>query len=245
MLFGEANTATENNINKLVTRFNAPILEKKLVVCEELYLPPGSDKANAIKTFITEKETVAEHKYQSAQQVEQVCSFIFITNHKPIWLEEGDRRFYVIEVKHDGHRLGPRGSEYAQEVGELINSLADPNQLAALYQALIKHPVPESFDPHSLDILEHSTNIMTELRESSFDINRVSVEEYLNREYYKEYKAYVCNEDYMGSFEENYRYTMHYKKLYTKKGKKPSVHHENIYKYHSKRFDFIQKMRFA
>ena len=181
MLFGEANTATENNINKLVSRFNAPILEKKLVVCEELYLPPGSDKANAIKTFITEKETVAEHKYQSAQQVEQVCSFIFITNHKPIWLEEGDRRFYVIEVKHDGHRLGPRGSEYAQEVGELINSLADPNQLAALYQALIKHPMPDSFDPHSLDVLEHSTNIMTELRESSFDINRVSVEEYLNR----------------------------------------------------------------
>tara|TARA_B100001063_G_C16695816_1_gene519774 strand:- start:6 stop:569 length:564 start_codon:yes stop_codon:yes gene_type:complete len=70
-------------------------------------------------------------------------------------------------------------------------------------------------------------------------------EEYLNREYYKEYKAYVCNEDYMGSFEENYRYTMHYKKLYTKKGKKPSVHHENIYKYHSKRFDFLQKMCFA
>lgn len=63
LLFGPQSTATENNINKLVSRFNAPILEKKLVVCEELYVPPGSEKANAIKTFITERETVAEHKY--------------------------------------------------------------------------------------------------------------------------------------------------------------------------------------
>jgi phage/plasmid-associated DNA primase len=63
LLFGDQNTATENNINKLVSRFNAPVLEKKLVICEELYLPPVSDKANSVKTFITEKDAVVEHKY--------------------------------------------------------------------------------------------------------------------------------------------------------------------------------------
>ena len=86
LLFGDQNTATENNINKLVSRFNAPVLEKKLVICEELYLPPGSDKANSVKTFITEKDAVVEHKYHAVQQVQQVCCFVFITNHQPVWL---------------------------------------------------------------------------------------------------------------------------------------------------------------
>ena len=91
LLFGSKNTGTENNVNKLVSRFNAPVLEKKLVICEELQIPPGSDKANAIKTFITEKNALTENKFQSVHEVEQVCAFIFITNHKPIWLEADDR----------------------------------------------------------------------------------------------------------------------------------------------------------
>ena len=46
-LFGEQNSSTENNVSKLVSRFNAPVLENKFVICEELQIPPGSDKANA------------------------------------------------------------------------------------------------------------------------------------------------------------------------------------------------------
>ena len=180
LLFGTQNTATENNINKLVSRFNAPILEKKLVVCEELYVPPGSDKANAIKTFITEKETVAEHKYQAVQQVEQVCAFIFITNHKPIWLEEDDRRFYVIEVDHDGHRWGPNGEAYSKQVASLMDYLQDNNNLAKLYWALMQHNIPVEFDAHSLDVLGSSTSVMQEIRQASGDIGRQIVKEWLD-----------------------------------------------------------------
>jgi hypothetical protein len=179
LLFGAQNTATENNINKLVSRFNAPILEKKLVICEELFLPPGSDKANAIKTFITEKEAVVEHKYQSVQQVEQFCCFIFITNHKPVWLEEGDRRFYIVHVDHDGHRLGSSGDQYAEMVGKLIDHLAEPRNVAALYKALMQHEISVDFDPYSLQVVEKSTAVMQEIQGSSFDINRKAVEEYL------------------------------------------------------------------
>lgn len=179
LLFGEQNSATENNINKLVSRFNAPVLEKKLVICEELYLPPGSEKANAVKTFITEKEAVVEHKFQAVQQVEQVCCFIFITNHKPIWLEEGDRRFYVVHVDHDGHRFGPNGSKYAKQVGEMMDYFADPKHVASLYAAFAEHKVPSEFNAHSLEVLEKSTAVMREIQESSFDINRKAVDEYL------------------------------------------------------------------
>ena len=61
-LFGVENSSTENNVSKLVSRFNAPVLENKFVICEELQIPPGSDKANAVKTFITERHTMTEHK---------------------------------------------------------------------------------------------------------------------------------------------------------------------------------------
>lgn len=179
LLFGDQNTATENNINKLVSRFNAPVLEKKLVICEELYLPPGSDKANAVKTFITEKEAVVEHKFQSVQQVQQVCCFVFITNHKPVWLEEGDRRFYVVHVDHDGHRFGPNGGTYASQVAALFDHYSDPAHVAALYKALKEHKVADDFDPQSLQVVEKSTAVMREIQESAIDINRKAVEEYL------------------------------------------------------------------
>ncbi len=182
MLFGDQNTATENNINKLVSRFNAPVLEKKLVICEELYLPPGSDKANAVKTFITEKEAVVEHKFQAVQQVQQVCCFVFIANHKPIWLEQGDRRFYVVHVDHDGHRFGPNGTPYAAQVAALFAYLREPKHVAALYRAFMAHQVTADFDPHSLQVVEKSTAVMREIQESSFDINRKAVEEYLQAE---------------------------------------------------------------
>ena len=179
-LFGDQNTATENNINKLVSRFNAPVLEKKLVICEELHLPPGSDKSNAVKTFITEKEAVVEHKYQAVQQVEQFCCFIFITNHKPIWIEQGDRRFYVVHVDHDGHRFGPNGSIYAAQVGAMLDHYEDPHNVAALYNAFRSHSIPTDFDPHSLEVLDKSTNVMKEIQESGIDINRKMVEEHLD-----------------------------------------------------------------
>jgi hypothetical protein len=188
LLFGDQNTATENNINKLVSRFNAPVLEKKLVICEELYLPPGSDKANAVKTFITEKDAVVEHKYQAVQQVQQVCCFVFITNHKPVWLEQGDRRFYVVHVDHDGHRFGTNGTKYASQVAALFAYLDEPKHVAALYKALMAHKVAEDFNPHSLEVVEKSTAVMREIQESSIDINRKAVEEY-----FEEHKIVAAN----------------------------------------------------
>lgn len=182
LLFGQDNTGTENNVNKLVSRFNAPVLEKKLVICEELNIPPGSDKANAIKTFITEKNALTENKYQSVHEVEQVCAFIFITNHKPIWLEADDRRFYVVEVDHDGHRWGPRGAVYAELVKGMLEYLEDPKNVAKLYNALIRRELPSTFSAKTLNVLDHATGVMQTIRSASSDLNESAVAEWLDRE---------------------------------------------------------------
>ena len=182
LLFGPKNTGTENNVNKLASRFNAPVLEKKLVICEELQIPPGSDKANAIKTFITEKNALTENKFQSVHEVEQVCAFIFTTNHKPIWLEADDRRFYVVEVDHDGHRWGPKGSDYAELVKWMLVFLEDPKNVAKLYNMLMQRELPGDFSAKSLNVREHATEVMKSIRSASSDLNQSALSEWLDQE---------------------------------------------------------------
>lgn len=171
-LFGEENSSTENNVSKLVSRFNAPVLQNKFVICEELNIQPGSDRANAVKTFITEKHTMTEHKGHDVQTVEQMCAFMFTSNHQPFWLEQGDRRFYVVEIDHDGHRRGPRANEFSKLVTALLTHLEAPEHLAELYNALMSHRVPATFDAKSLDVQGSSTRIMQTIQGASWDIEQ-------------------------------------------------------------------------
>ena len=180
-LFGVENSSTENNVSKLVSRFNAPVLENKFVICEELQIPPGSDKANAVKTFITERHTMTEHKGHDVQLVEQVCAFMFTTNHIPLWLERGDRRFYVVEIDHDGHRFGPMGDAFAALVAETLEYLEEPRNLAMLYNALMRHRLPKDFSALSLDVQGSSTHVMKTIQSASWDLNVELFEDELNR----------------------------------------------------------------
>lgn len=180
-LFGVENSSTENNVSKLVSRFNAPVLENKFVICEELQIPPGSDKANAVKTFITERHTMTEHKGHDVQLVEQVCAFMFTTNHIPLWLERGDRRFYVVEIDHDGHRFGPKGDAFAALVVETLEYLEEPRNLAMLYNALMRYRLPKDFSALSLDVQGSSTHVMKTIQSASWDLNVELFEDELNR----------------------------------------------------------------
>ena len=180
-LFGVENSSTENNVSKLVSRFNAPVLENKFVICEELQIPPGSDKANAVKTFITERHTMTEHKGHDVQLVEQVCAFMFTTNHIPLWLERGDRRFYVVEIDHDGHRFGPKGDAFAALVAETLEYLEEPRNLAMLYNALMRYRLPKDFSALSLDVQGSSTHVMKTIQSASWDLNVELFEDELNR----------------------------------------------------------------
>lgn len=181
MLFGEKNSSTENNVTKLVARFNAPVLEKKFVICEELQITPGSDKANAVKTFITEQHTMTEHKGHDVQLVEQVCAFMFTTNHIPMWIEQGDRRFFVVEINHDGHRSGPNADQFGELVKETLNYLEDPYNLAMLYNAIVQRKVSRSFSAEALDVQGSSTGVMKTIQSASWDLNVEVFEEEVNR----------------------------------------------------------------
>ncbi len=68
-LFGQENTSVQNNIEKVAAKFNGPILNSKLIVCEEVNLRPDSDVGNKLKTLITEPFTTAERKGRDVEKV--------------------------------------------------------------------------------------------------------------------------------------------------------------------------------
>ena len=180
-LFGEDNTITQNSVDKLTGRFNKPILEKKLVICEEIQLKSESVQGNTLKTYITEKETSSEAKGREVEKVRQCCSFILTTNHLPLWIEPGERRFWVIDVDHEGHASGEGAEAFNGFIGELIQWMESDNNIASLYRHLMSHVLSNTFNPRSLNVNADSTPLMKQIIGGSREVQLVRLEEHLQK----------------------------------------------------------------
>ena len=163
-LFGTANSVTQNNVDALTRQFNMTVLQSKLVICEELKLRQDSSQSNTLKTYITEDTAIGELKNREAERVSQYCAFVLTTNHLPLWIEAEDRRYYVVEVDHDGHAMGARSTEFGELVGRVRAFLADPVKVAKLYNALMRRPVADTFSAKTLNIARTSTAVMRQIR---------------------------------------------------------------------------------
>jgi len=181
-LFGLENTSVENNVEKLSARFNGPILNKKLVICEEVNLRPESTVGNKLKTLITEHYTTAERKGKDVEQVKLHSCFLMTSNHLPLWIEPGERRYYILDVSHDGHASGPHANDFAEIVGEVERALANDTQVAALYQTLMHRQLAEDFDPMSLNVKVHGTEVMQRVQANQTAATTQQLAEFLGRE---------------------------------------------------------------
>ncbi|WP_135505214.1 primase-helicase family protein [Roseovarius aestuariivivens] len=178
-LFGEGNVVTQNNVDKLTGRFNATVLTRKLVICEELHLRQDSSQGNALKTYLTERQIMTERKGQDAEQVEHCCCFLFTTNHLPLWIEAEDRRYYVIEIDHDGHATGPRADDFAALVQRLHAFMEDERAIAGLYRSLMERQVGDRFSAKTLNVERDATPIMRRIQGASEQTVRAQLAEML------------------------------------------------------------------
>ena len=166
-LFGADNTSAVNGIRSLTQRFAADVLSKKLIVAEEVHISSFSDEGNALKDVITNDRVTVEPKYQAAVTIPQKSCFLFTTNHKPLWLEGGERRYYVIEVSHDGSALGPKSADFSALVGRVKTEIADPQKLRDLFARLMARVQGPTFNPKELRFADNATPIMRELQATS------------------------------------------------------------------------------
>ncbi|MDE4063689.1 primase-helicase family protein [Phaeobacter gallaeciensis] len=180
-LFGARNTAREYNANKLTGRFNVPVLTAKLVIVEEMKLQAGSGTSNALKTYITEDRVLGEMKGVDAQMIEQRCCFVFTSNHPPLWIEPDERRYYVLNIDHDGHASGPRSDEFVQLMIQIDELLTDDTALAKLYNALMSRELSPDFNAKSLNIARHSTDIMRQVQNAAQQVSTELLREHLDQ----------------------------------------------------------------
>lgn len=166
-LFGAANTAKIDGVDKLVATHNDRVLDKKLIVAEEVHISSHSKTGNALKDLITSDRTTVNPKYQAMKTIPLKACYLFTTNHKPLWLEGGERRYYIIEMNHDGHAQGPKSDEFAELVGDVYAQISNPRRLAALYAALMSRKISADFNPKSMRFDANATPIMRELQAQS------------------------------------------------------------------------------
>jgi hypothetical protein len=163
-LFGPENTAPVNGIQKLTQRFAADVLSKKLVLAEEVHISSHSTDGNALKDLITNTTISVEPKYQSVVSIPQTSCFLFTTNHKPLWLEGGERRYYIIEMDHEGQAQGALNNEFVNLVGRVKRQIANGQALRDLYELLMRRIQSPKFDPKNLKFNLNATPIMRELQ---------------------------------------------------------------------------------
>jgi hypothetical protein len=166
-LFGKENTAKLEGVDKIIAKHNDQVLSKKLIVAEEVHISSQSTNGNKLKDLITADRTTVEPKYQPTKTVPLKACFLFTTNHRPLWLEGGERRYYIIQMSHDGHAQGERSEEFGKLVEEVFKQVGNPKQLASLYSALMQRKLSQNFSPQNLRFNENATSIMRELQAQS------------------------------------------------------------------------------
>ena len=166
-LFGLENTASTNGIKPLTQRFSADTLDRKLVVAEEVHISSHSSEGNALKDLITNTVITVERKYQPIVTIPQTSCFLFMTNHKPLWLEGGERRYYIIDMDHEGHAQGGKNDEFYGLAGAVNEQIKNPQYVRDLYERLVTRKLSEAFDPTNMRFNDNATPIMRELQANS------------------------------------------------------------------------------
>lgn len=179
-LIGKENVSRAYSVNNLTSRFNMPTLTSKLVIAEEVKLQAGTQASNALKTFITEPNSMSEMKGMEAQMVEQRCCFILTSNHAPLWIEPDERRYYILDIDHDGHASGSRTDEFIDLMVRMDELIADPRAIARLYNALMKRTLSPDFNAKSLNTTKHATAIMAQIQNAAPQVSTELLREYLD-----------------------------------------------------------------
>jgi hypothetical protein len=128
-VLGEKLGLTTQHLDKVVGRFNSLMENKMLVVVNEITSNgknPKYETYEIMKSLISEKKQVIERKGFEPINVNSYSRFLFCSNSdKPIHIEEGDRRYFVLKFKKNPDQkyytdladLLENNEESAQDIG--------------------------------------------------------------------------------------------------------------------------------
>lgn len=161
-LVGEQNTAFVHS-DQILEQFNPAIENKKLLVLEEIDAGHKREVANRIKPWITESIVNIRAMRRDARQVENFANVIAFSNDQnPLYIDSGDRRWYVINVTAN---VRPAGRDFYDRV---YNKMNDPEALGMLLHEMMSRNV-DNFRPDQPPVL-------TEAKTQLINTGRTDVE---------------------------------------------------------------------
>ena len=96
------------------------------------------------------------------------------TNHKPTWLEGGERRYFIVDMDHEGHAYGARKDEFDKITRDFRQDLSSQEILKRWYLELIDRDYHPDFDPFVLKPNKIGSPLMQELMgEAKIEVKEV------------------------------------------------------------------------
>lgn len=91
-----------NNTDRVLSRFNAHLATKLLVVMDEATFDKSHEGAAVMKSLITQTDTVLEKKFTDAMTVKSYERYVLLSNDEnPIKIDRGDRRYCCLDVSDE------------------------------------------------------------------------------------------------------------------------------------------------
>lgn len=161
-LFGEYANNNLSDVDLITGQFNTELENKILIVLNEFNVQDKTTNKrsirNKMKTYITDDHITINRKNVNPYKVENVSNFIIVTNDKnPIWIEDGDRRYVVLDVSDEV-------KDNVDYFNNLFASLTD-DFYKNLFNYFRTYDIKD-FNPSIIPITERKSRIINSNRDS-------------------------------------------------------------------------------
>ena len=142
------------NEKDMDSSFTGSLVNKQFVLIDDVTGSDKRDKADRVKTMITQKEVKINIKYVPEYWIPDCINYFFTSNQPDaFFIEDKDRRYFVHEVK-----VGPLADSFYKEYDTL---LGDPKFLAAVYHFLLNIDTTD-FNPNAAAFMTQDKRNMIE-----------------------------------------------------------------------------------
>lgn len=154
--------------DKLIGTFNGFLLDKLLIIVEEMHMFAKRETLEKLKDYITGSWQEVERKGVDSRMVETFANWIFFTNHKDaVIVERDDRRFAIIftaqQEEADIFRHGMGGDYFPR-----LWNWAREGGYAAIRGYLSRHVIPDALNPATMAQRAPRTSNRDEAVEQSY-----------------------------------------------------------------------------
>lgn len=146
-IIGTSYSHMEQDMNKLLGRFNSIVENKLFFVANEISFKDTKDEQNKLKSFISDYEISIEKKGIDSREQLNYMNYVCTTNNDlPFTITPDDRRFVGMEGKHV-KRLSAEEKEKYIPMFDMRNNIHPNKQLIATFARFLLGIDISSFDP--------------------------------------------------------------------------------------------------